>query len=44
MALVREVVVSEVPEEEVLKADAREPLLVPESIQPVPSTGMLNER
>jgi maltose/moltooligosaccharide transporter len=35
--------VTEVPEEAVLVADEREPFTVPESAQPVPSTGLIDE-
>jgi maltose/moltooligosaccharide transporter len=44
VGLVREVVVSDVSGRDVLRGDAEEPLLVPESVQPVPSTGLMNER
>jgi maltose/moltooligosaccharide transporter len=42
VALVREVIVSDVPGRAVLRADAEERLLVPETIQPVPSTGLVD--
>jgi maltose/moltooligosaccharide transporter len=38
--MVREVAATDVPEGAVLRADAEEPLLVPESVQPVPSSGL----
>jgi maltose/moltooligosaccharide transporter len=41
VAMVREVGVREVPELAVLRADAQEALLVPESVQPVPSSGLV---
>jgi maltose/moltooligosaccharide transporter len=44
VTLVKEVVVADVAEVDVLRADAREPFLVPESIQPVPSTGLMEKR
>jgi maltose/moltooligosaccharide transporter len=43
VALVREVVV-EGGERDVMRAEATEPFLVPESVQPVPSTGLLDRR
>jgi len=39
VALVQEVVVADVPEIDVLRADAHELFTLPESVQPVPSTG-----
>ena len=36
--------VSDVPEEAVLKADEHEPFALPESAQPVPSTGLIDEQ
>jgi maltose/moltooligosaccharide transporter len=39
VGLVREVVVRDVSEEDVLRADAHERFVLPESAQPVPSTG-----
>ena len=44
VALVREVVVTDVPEPAVLRADAQEMLTVPGSVQPVPSTGLVDRR
>jgi maltose/moltooligosaccharide transporter len=44
VALVREVVVNEATEADVLRADAHEPFTLPESAQPVPSTGLLDRR
>lgn len=44
VSLVREVVVSEGGERDVIRADETEPFLVPESVQPVPSTGLLDKR
>ncbi len=41
VAFVREVGLAEVPERAVLAADAREPLTVQESVQPVPSSGLM---
>jgi maltose/moltooligosaccharide transporter len=35
---------SEVPEEAVIQADEHEPFAVPESVQPVPSTGLIDEQ
>jgi maltose/moltooligosaccharide transporter len=43
VGLVREVVVSDHPERAVLRADAEESLLLPETIQPVPSTGLMDK-
>jgi maltose/moltooligosaccharide transporter len=43
VAFVREVVVTDVPEDDVLKADAQERFVLPESIQPVPSTGLVEK-
>jgi maltose/moltooligosaccharide transporter len=40
---VRDVADQHVLEEAVLRADAHEPLIVPESAQPVPSTGLVDE-
>jgi maltose/moltooligosaccharide transporter len=42
VALVREVVTSDVPEGAMLRADAQERLTVPESVQPVPSSGLVD--
>ena len=44
VAFVREVVLSDVPEVDLLRADAAERILLPESIQPVPSTGLKGGR
>jgi maltose/moltooligosaccharide transporter len=44
VSLVREVVVSEGTDRDVIIADETEPFLVPESVQPVPSTGLLDKR
>jgi maltose/moltooligosaccharide transporter len=44
VALVQEVVVADVPEIDVLRADAHELFTLPESVQPVPSTGLLDKR
>jgi maltose/moltooligosaccharide transporter len=44
VSLVRDVVVAEVPEDAVLRADAHERFTVPESVQPVPSTGLSGKR
>ncbi len=44
MGLVREVVVDEGAPGDVLRADAAERLLVPESVQPVPSSGLMDKR
>jgi maltose/moltooligosaccharide transporter len=44
VAMVREVGAGEVPEWAVLRADAQEALLVPESVQPVPSSGLVERR
>ena len=44
VALVREVVVNDVSERDVIRADAHERFGVPESVQPVPSTGLLDKR
>jgi maltose/moltooligosaccharide transporter len=43
VVFVREVVVIDVSEGDVLKADAEERFVVPESIQPVPSTGLVEK-
>ena len=40
---VRDVGSLDVPEEAVVEADRKEPLLVPESVQPVPSTGLIDK-
>jgi maltose/moltooligosaccharide transporter len=42
--LVKDVADRDVPERAVLKADAEELLSVPESVQPVPSTGLIDEK
>jgi hypothetical protein len=34
----------DVPERAVIRGDAKEPLLVQESVQPVPSSGLIDER
>jgi maltose/moltooligosaccharide transporter len=44
VVMVREVGVTDVPEGAVLRADAEEALLVPESVQPVPSSGLAGKR
>jgi maltose/moltooligosaccharide transporter len=44
VGLVRDVGPRDVPEEAVLEADARERLMVQESAQPVPSSGLIDER
>ena len=44
VGFVREVVVSDVTERDVIRADAHEPFGLPESVQPVPSTGLLDKR
>ena len=44
VALVREVVVNDGSERDVIRADAHERFGVPESVQPVPSTGLLDKR
>jgi maltose/moltooligosaccharide transporter len=44
VVMVREVGVTDVPEGAVLRADAQEALLVPESVQPVPSSGLAGKR
>ena len=44
VALVRDVGSRDVPEAAVIAADAREALTVPESVQPVPSTGLVDEK
>jgi maltose/moltooligosaccharide transporter len=43
VAMVREVVV-DVADRDLMRAEATEPFLVPESVQPVPSTGLLDRR
>jgi len=40
---VRDVADRDVPEADVIRGDQVEPLLVPESVQPVPSTGLIDE-
>jgi maltose/moltooligosaccharide transporter len=40
---VRDVADRDVPEADVIRGDQIEPLLVPESVQPVPSTGLIDE-
>jgi maltose/moltooligosaccharide transporter len=44
VALVREVVVDDVSARDVLRADAHEHFVLPESVQPVPSTGLSDRR
>ena len=44
VALVQEVVVADVSEIDVLRADAHELFTLPESVQPVPSTGLPDRR
>jgi hypothetical protein len=44
VALVREVVVAEGSEDAMLRADAHERFTVPESVQPVPSSGLVDRR
>src|SRR4051812_47395918 len=44
VALVREVVVSETTERDVIRGDAHESFVLPESVQPVPSTGLSGKR
>jgi maltose/moltooligosaccharide transporter len=44
VALVREVVVDDVSIRDVIRADAHEPFVLPESVQPVPSTGLSDRR
>jgi maltose/moltooligosaccharide transporter len=41
---VDDVAETHVPETAVLRADEKEPFLVPESVQPVPSTGLIDEK
>jgi maltose/moltooligosaccharide transporter len=41
--LVKDVADKDVPEGAVIEADAHELLTVPESVQPVPSTGLIDE-
>ena len=41
---VRDVADRDVPEADVIRGDQIEPLLVPESVQPVPSTGLIDEK
>jgi len=43
VAFVRDVADADVPEEAVIRADAQEPFTVQGSIQPVPSTGLVDE-
>jgi maltose/moltooligosaccharide transporter len=33
-----------IPEQAVIRGDAKEPLLVPETVQPVPSTGLIDDK
>ncbi len=40
---VRDVGDLDVPEEAVIEGDRKEPLIVPESVQPVPSTGLIDK-
>jgi maltose/moltooligosaccharide transporter len=44
VVMVREVVVGDVPEGAVLRGDAQELLTLPESVQPVPSSGLAGKR
>jgi maltose/moltooligosaccharide transporter len=41
---VRDVADRDVPEDDIIRGDQIEPLLVPESVQPVPSTGLIDEK
>jgi maltose/moltooligosaccharide transporter len=41
---VRDVADRDIPEADVIRGDQIEPLLVPESVQPVPSTGLIDEK
>jgi maltose/moltooligosaccharide transporter len=44
LVLVRDVADEDVPEDAVIEADAHELFTVPESVQPVPSTGLIDEK
>ena len=44
VTIVDDTAAAEVPERAVIRADETEPLLVPESVQPVPSSGMPGQR
>jgi maltose/moltooligosaccharide transporter len=44
VALVHDVGERHIPTEAVIEADEHEPLLVPQSVQPVPSTGLIDDR
>jgi hypothetical protein len=44
VVMVHEIVMTDVPEGAVLRADAEELLTVPESVQPVPSSGLAGKR
>ena len=43
VSFVRDVGERDVPEEAVIRADAQEHLLVPGSVQPVPSSGLVDQ-
>jgi hypothetical protein len=43
VAFVRDVGTRDVPEAVVIAADAKEPLSIQESVQPVPSSGLVDE-
>jgi hypothetical protein len=44
VGLVRDVASKDIPEEAVIKADKEELFTIPESAQPVPSTGLVDEQ